>query len=178
MVWQPLSTWAEKFRYEFAASSDAPIAFGLTMFDALGRHRPRDHAPMLRPVLVAAYLRSSAAQSAVSRARELVPAIRADRAARFSASPRSRMVASFQPTRSLTASWRWSVRSRSRGRRRQADPAGDRLFVAADDHRLRDLARVDAARRARGQRKSALPSRPRADRRDRRFDARDGAVSR
>jgi NitT/TauT family transport system permease protein len=33
IVWQPLSTWAEKFRYEFAASSGAVQSLG--MFDAL-----------------------------------------------------------------------------------------------------------------------------------------------
>jgi NitT/TauT family transport system permease protein len=33
IVWQPLSTWSEKFRYEFAASPDA--AHKLGMFDAL-----------------------------------------------------------------------------------------------------------------------------------------------
>src|SRR5260370_22738185 len=33
LVWQPLSTWSEKFRYEFAASSDAARSLG--MFDAL-----------------------------------------------------------------------------------------------------------------------------------------------
>lgn len=33
IVWQPLSTWAEKFRYEFAASSGAVESLG--MFDAL-----------------------------------------------------------------------------------------------------------------------------------------------
>ena len=33
IVWQPLSTWAEKFRYEFAASSGAAQSLG--MFDAL-----------------------------------------------------------------------------------------------------------------------------------------------
>lgn len=32
IVWQPLSTWAEKFKYEFAASSDASRSLG--MFDA------------------------------------------------------------------------------------------------------------------------------------------------
>jgi NitT/TauT family transport system permease protein len=32
IVWQPLSTWSEKFRYEFAASSDAARSLG--MFDA------------------------------------------------------------------------------------------------------------------------------------------------
>jgi NitT/TauT family transport system permease protein len=34
VVWQPLSTWAEKFKYEFAASSGAAQSLG--MFDALG----------------------------------------------------------------------------------------------------------------------------------------------
>ena len=38
IVWQPLSTWAEKFRYEFAASSE-PIA-ALGMLDVLGRLGP------------------------------------------------------------------------------------------------------------------------------------------
>jgi len=33
IVWQPLSTWAEKFKYEFAASSGAVQSLG--MFDAL-----------------------------------------------------------------------------------------------------------------------------------------------
>ena len=33
IVWQPLSTWSEKFRYEFAASPEA--AHKLGMFDAL-----------------------------------------------------------------------------------------------------------------------------------------------
>ncbi len=33
IVWQPLSAWAEKFRYEFAASSGAALSLG--MFDAL-----------------------------------------------------------------------------------------------------------------------------------------------
>jgi NitT/TauT family transport system permease protein len=33
IVWQPLSTWAEKFKYEFAASSGAAQSLG--MFDAL-----------------------------------------------------------------------------------------------------------------------------------------------
>ena len=33
IVWQPLSTWSEKFRYEFAASSGAVQSLG--MFDAL-----------------------------------------------------------------------------------------------------------------------------------------------
>jgi NitT/TauT family transport system permease protein len=38
IVWQPLSTWAEKFRYEFAASSE-PIA-ALGMLGVLGRLGP------------------------------------------------------------------------------------------------------------------------------------------
>jgi NitT/TauT family transport system permease protein len=38
IVWQPLSNWAEKFRYEFAASSEAVPALG--MFEALGAIGP------------------------------------------------------------------------------------------------------------------------------------------
>ncbi len=49
IVWQPLSTWAEKFRYEFAASSDA--AHKLGMFDALSGLGPAI-TRALRSVLV------------------------------------------------------------------------------------------------------------------------------
>ena len=38
VVWQPLSTWAEKFKYEFAASSTAAQSLG--MFDALAGSVP------------------------------------------------------------------------------------------------------------------------------------------
>jgi NitT/TauT family transport system permease protein len=49
IVWQPLSTWAEKFRYEFAASSGAVQSLG--MFDALAGVGPAiTHA--LRSILV------------------------------------------------------------------------------------------------------------------------------
>ncbi len=49
MVWQPLSTWAEKFRYEFAASSGAAESLG--MFDALSGVGPAI-TRVLRSILV------------------------------------------------------------------------------------------------------------------------------
>src|SRR5882672_2279070 len=49
IVWQPLSTWSEKFRYEFAASPDA--AHKLGMFDALSGVGPAI-TRALRSVLV------------------------------------------------------------------------------------------------------------------------------
>jgi NitT/TauT family transport system permease protein len=39
IVWQPLSTWAEKFRYEFAATAAGPVS-SLGMFDVLGTIGP------------------------------------------------------------------------------------------------------------------------------------------
>ncbi|MGD0117737.1 MAG: ABC transporter permease subunit [Candidatus Binatus sp.] len=49
IVWQPLSTWAEKFKYEFAASSGAAQSLG--MFDALSGVGPAV-TRALRTVLV------------------------------------------------------------------------------------------------------------------------------
>ena len=52
IVWQPLSTWAEKFKYEFAASSTAAQSLG--MFDALAGVGPAV-TRALRAVLVPPY---------------------------------------------------------------------------------------------------------------------------
>src|SRR5262249_49804650 len=49
VVWQPLSSWAEKFRYEFAASSGP--ARSLLMFDVLAGIGPAV-ARVLRSILV------------------------------------------------------------------------------------------------------------------------------
>ncbi len=46
MVWQPLSAWAEKFRYEFAASSEPMRSLG--MLAVLRRGRPHDAALLPR----------------------------------------------------------------------------------------------------------------------------------
>ena len=52
IVWQPLTAWAEKFRYEFAASpQSAAISFGMTeLFRAIGPGITRTMRMVTRPV--------------------------------------------------------------------------------------------------------------------------------
>ena len=55
VIWQPLSVWAEKFRYEFAASSSEPIR-SLGMLDAAGTLGPRIYRAariLIRPIIAA-----------------------------------------------------------------------------------------------------------------------------
>jgi NitT/TauT family transport system permease protein len=52
IVWQPLSEWAEKFRYEFAASSEPLRSLGaLAVLGSVGRTMLRVFRAMMRPVL-------------------------------------------------------------------------------------------------------------------------------
>jgi NitT/TauT family transport system permease protein len=56
IIWQPLSEWAEKFRYEFAASSEPMRSCGL--FDELGSVGPtmlRTFRTLLRPIVRAVH---------------------------------------------------------------------------------------------------------------------------
>lgn len=56
IIWQPLSEWAEKFRYEFAASSEPMRSLGL--FDALGSVGPtvlRTFRALMRPIVRAVH---------------------------------------------------------------------------------------------------------------------------
>ncbi len=52
VVWQPLTAWSEKFRYEFAASPQtAGISFGMTeVFKAIGPGVTRAVRNTMRPV--------------------------------------------------------------------------------------------------------------------------------
>jgi len=51
IVWQPLTVWAEKFKYEFAASPQAAVSFGMTeVFRAVGPSVSRVVRNTLRPV--------------------------------------------------------------------------------------------------------------------------------
>jgi len=53
VVWQPLSVWAERFRYEFAATSSEPIR-SLGMLDAAGTLGPRIYRLariLVRPII-------------------------------------------------------------------------------------------------------------------------------
>ena len=52
VVWQPLTAWSEKFRYEFAASPQSPaISFGMTeLFRAIGPTITRAIRTAMRPV--------------------------------------------------------------------------------------------------------------------------------
>jgi NitT/TauT family transport system permease protein len=51
VVWQPLSTWAEKFRYEFAASSEALRSLGmLAALSSIGPSITRGVRIALRPI--------------------------------------------------------------------------------------------------------------------------------
>ncbi|HZC44880.1 MAG TPA: ABC transporter permease subunit, partial [Candidatus Acidoferrum sp.] len=70
IVWQPLSTWAEKFKYEFAASSGAVQSLG--MFDALSGVGPAvTHA--LRAILLPPMRAIARALDAFPRGPELSP---------------------------------------------------------------------------------------------------------
>src|SRR5579872_5621258 len=51
IVWQPLTVWSEKFKYEFAASPQAAVAFGMSeVFSAVGPTVTRFMRNALRPV--------------------------------------------------------------------------------------------------------------------------------
>ena len=70
IVWQPLSTWAEKFKYEFAASSTAAQSLG--MFDALAGVGPAV-TRALRAVLVPPYRMTVRAIEALPSGPQLTP---------------------------------------------------------------------------------------------------------
>ena len=70
IVWQPLSTWAEKFKYEFAASSGAVQSLG--MFDALSGVGPAV-TRALRAILVPPIRMMARAIEALPRGPELSP---------------------------------------------------------------------------------------------------------
>ncbi len=70
IVWQPLSTWAEKFRYEFAASSGAAQSLG--MFGALAGVGPAV-TRALRSILVPPMRLIAAALNAMPRGPQLSP---------------------------------------------------------------------------------------------------------
>jgi NitT/TauT family transport system permease protein len=70
IVWQPLSTWAEKFKYEFAASSGAVQSLG--MFDALSGVGPAV-TRALRAILVPPIRMIARALEALPRGPELTP---------------------------------------------------------------------------------------------------------
>ncbi len=70
IVWQPLSTWAEKFRYEFAASSGAVQSLG--MFDALAGVGPAI-TRALRSILVPPIRMIGRAMRSVPRRELLTP---------------------------------------------------------------------------------------------------------
>jgi NitT/TauT family transport system permease protein len=70
IVWQPLSTWAEKFKYEFAASSTAAQSLG--MFDALSGVGPAV-TRALRAVLVPPYRMTVRAIEALPNGPQLTP---------------------------------------------------------------------------------------------------------
>jgi NitT/TauT family transport system permease protein len=70
IVWQPLSTWAEKFKYEFAASSGAVQSLG--MFDALSGVGPAV-TRALRAILVPPMRMIGRAIAALPRGPELSP---------------------------------------------------------------------------------------------------------
>ncbi len=70
IVWQPLSTWAEKFKYEFAASSGAVQSLG--MFDALSGVGPAV-TRALRSVLVPPIRLIGRTLNAIPRGPQLTP---------------------------------------------------------------------------------------------------------
>ena len=70
IVWQPLSTWAEKFKYEFAASSGAVQSLG--MFDALSGVGPAV-TRALRAILVPPIRMIARAIAALPSGPELTP---------------------------------------------------------------------------------------------------------
>jgi NitT/TauT family transport system permease protein len=70
IVWQPLSTWAEKFKYEFAASSGAVQSLG--MFDALSGVGPAV-TRALRAILVPPLAMIGRALDALPRGPQLSP---------------------------------------------------------------------------------------------------------
>jgi NitT/TauT family transport system permease protein len=70
IVWQPLSTWAEKFKYEFAASSGAVQSLG--MFDALAGVGPAV-TRALRSILVPPFRMIGRALEALPRGPQLSP---------------------------------------------------------------------------------------------------------
>jgi len=70
IVWQPLSTWAEKFKYEFAASSGAVQSLG--MFDALSGVGPAV-TRALRSILLPPMRMIGRALDALPRGPQLTP---------------------------------------------------------------------------------------------------------
>jgi NitT/TauT family transport system permease protein len=70
IVWQPLSTWAEKFKYEFAASSGAVQSLG--MFDALSGVGPAV-TRALRAILIPPFRVVGRALDALPRGPQLSP---------------------------------------------------------------------------------------------------------
>ncbi len=70
IVWQPLSTWAEKFRYEFAASSGTAQSLG--MFDALAGVGPAV-TRVLRSILAPPTRLIATALNAIPRGPQLSP---------------------------------------------------------------------------------------------------------
>jgi NitT/TauT family transport system permease protein len=68
LIWQPLSAWAEKFRYEFAASSEPMGSLGLVNFVGslglnLGRHLRR---VLVRPIALRIEMAAEALSSAIT----------------------------------------------------------------------------------------------------------------
>ncbi len=70
IVWQPLSAWAEKFRYEFAASSGAALSLG--MLDALAGVGPAI-TRAIRSILIPPMSLIASALSAIPRGPQLSP---------------------------------------------------------------------------------------------------------
>ncbi len=76
VVWQPLSVWAEKFRYEFAASSGPARSLG--MFESLGKAGPAV-TRVLRALLGPAFRAASGVLDSIART-QLVSTAEARRA--------------------------------------------------------------------------------------------------
>ena len=174
IVWQPLSSWAEKFRYEFAASSGAMQSLG--MFDALAGVGPAiTHA--LRSILVPPIRLIGRTMRSLPR-REL-----------FSPEQSKRAAAIFRIflIGSIAIFFAWAV---GRGlialirTLAQPWPSDVRLIpkaIFASTLRMIIAYAISLAWtvpvRSGSQRESPLQSHPLADRRNRRLDARDGALS-
>ncbi len=113
MVWQPLSTWSEKFRYEFAASAQPMHSLGmLDVFGGIGPPITRLVRAILRPI-------GEFARRAIESLPRLDPGPRSA-LARLGVIVRAVVLAASQSsaTRSSRESWRWCARLRSRGRLR------------------------------------------------------------
>ncbi len=175
IVWQPLSVWAEKFRYEFTAGAEAERSLG--MLHAIGLLGPSIYRVMrqvVRPLVVIVQGLLDAIPPLNPRSREGVEPRRAPGRIRDI----DRVHGPFHLRDGSRARGACAGSDDAMAARGAADSGGDGSLDHPDGSRLCDFTRMDAAVRACRNQQSALQAMALADRRDRWLDAGDRPVPR